>query len=643
MHDADPADPGAGATPSDTAAAGLSASYFIVPGGVSRLSEIDFTAAPDAAGVVGSLDTVTTNDAFWQGGPADNFAARYAGSLVVETAGRYTLHLTSDDGSALFLDGAQVIDNDGAHAATTRQVTLDLAAGSHPLELLYFERDGVQTLQLDWQGPDTGGARQTIDGSAFAQDADPADPGAGTGAVAAPSETAAASPASARLEAGTLTLGQADPDQWHSVTFSKPILDARVVMGPVTGNGSDPVVARVRNVTDTGFEIQLDEWDYLDGWHTKETVSWVAGSAGTHTLANGQTVSFGRTTLQDDTSAQVTLSGFSKTPAVFAQVTSANDAAAVTQRINAVTAGGFTMRLQEEEAADQRHAAETVDWLAIDYGTAGALDAGLATASHRSATVSFDAQAGVPVFLAAQQTRNGGDTAAVRLQDLGGTGATFIIEEERSRDGETGHVDEQVAYLSLAAGTVLDLAAHVPPAVPSLSFVVSADGPSGTGTWVDRDASADVSPGDILTYTYTLSNDGDVALTNVTLSDASAPGLSAAVLSGLTDTDGDGLADDLAVGTVATATYRYTVMAGDGGTVLTSVATAATTETAARSATLTQMVANPAPVVNTPPAAVDDRVATGYGAPLALDAADLLANDGDADGDPLSRGGCPGA
>ena len=140
----------------------------------------------------------------------------------------------------------------------------------------------------------------------------------------------------------------------------------------------------------------------------------------------------------------------------------------------------------------------------------------------------------------------------------------------------------------------------------------------------------------MLTYTYTLANDGDVALTNVTLSDASAPGLSAAVLSGLTDTDGDGLADDLAVGTVATATYRYTAMAGDGGTVLTSVATAATTETAARSATLTQMAANPAPVVNTPPEAVDDRVATGYGAPLALDAADLLANDGDADGDPLS-------
>ena len=40
--------------------------------------------------------------------------------------------------------------------------------------------------------------------------------------------------------------------------------------------------------------------------------------------------------------------------------------------------------------------------------------------------------------------------------------------------------------------------------------------------------------------------------------------------------------------------------------------------------------------VNTPPEAVDDSFTTGHGAPLVLDAADLLANDGDADGDALS-------
>ena len=94
----------------------------------------------------------------------------------METAGRYTLYLTSDDGSALFLDGARVIDNDGAHATTTRTVTLDLDAGAHALELLYFENGGVQTLQLEWQGPDSGGVRQIIDGAALVHDVPPAEP-----------------------------------------------------------------------------------------------------------------------------------------------------------------------------------------------------------------------------------------------------------------------------------------------------------------------------------------------------------------------------------------------------------------------------------------------------------------------------------
>ena len=119
-----------------------------------------------------ALDRAKSDTPFWDGGPTDNFAARYTGALQVETAGTYTFYLTSDDGSALSLDGAQVIDHDGLHATTTREVTLDLAAGAHALEVLYFERGGVQTLELDWQGPDTGGARQTIEGAALGPEPD---------------------------------------------------------------------------------------------------------------------------------------------------------------------------------------------------------------------------------------------------------------------------------------------------------------------------------------------------------------------------------------------------------------------------------------------------------------------------------------
>ena len=42
--------------------------------------------------------------------------------------------------------------------------------------VLYFENGGMQTLQLEWQGPDSGGARHTIGGNALAHDTALAEP-----------------------------------------------------------------------------------------------------------------------------------------------------------------------------------------------------------------------------------------------------------------------------------------------------------------------------------------------------------------------------------------------------------------------------------------------------------------------------------
>lgn len=152
---------------------GLTAEYFVLPSEVSWLSDIDFTATPDATGTVDALAYVRSDDAFWEGGPTDKFAARYTGALQVEIAGTYTLYLTSDDGSALYIDGTKVIDNDGEHGAREKTVTLDLAAGTHDIEVQYFENGGRQVLELDWQGPDTYGSRQTIDGAALVHATEP--------------------------------------------------------------------------------------------------------------------------------------------------------------------------------------------------------------------------------------------------------------------------------------------------------------------------------------------------------------------------------------------------------------------------------------------------------------------------------------
>lgn len=157
--------PPAGQSPSS--GVGLKAEIFTLSAATYRLSDIDFDATPAIDGVFGQLDFMPSYDAFFFGGPTDRFGARFTGDLNVASGGRYTLYLSSDDGSALYIDGQKVIDNDLTHGHLTKAVTLDLAVGAHDIEIRYFENSGRQSLKFEWSGPDTGGARTVVDGDAL--------------------------------------------------------------------------------------------------------------------------------------------------------------------------------------------------------------------------------------------------------------------------------------------------------------------------------------------------------------------------------------------------------------------------------------------------------------------------------------------
>lgn len=157
-------------TPPQNDARGLLGEFFALSGSLSRLSDVDFAATPVFTGAFDRLDFLPSYDAFYDGGLTDRFAARFTGDLNVAAAGRYTLYLTSDDGSALYVDGRKIIDNDLTHGTVTKTVALDLTAGAHDIEIRYFENGGRQSLQLEWSGPDTGGARKLVDGPALGFD-----------------------------------------------------------------------------------------------------------------------------------------------------------------------------------------------------------------------------------------------------------------------------------------------------------------------------------------------------------------------------------------------------------------------------------------------------------------------------------------
>jgi hypothetical protein len=88
---------------------------------------------------------------------ADNFAARFSGSIVVRHAGTYKFWLGSDDGSKLYLGDLVeiIIDNDGAHGYREVDGSKEMIEGETPIRIDYFQGNGQSSCRFFWQGRDT--------------------------------------------------------------------------------------------------------------------------------------------------------------------------------------------------------------------------------------------------------------------------------------------------------------------------------------------------------------------------------------------------------------------------------------------------------------------------------------------------------
>jgi len=83
----------------------------------------------------------------------DMFALRMRGSIEIPETGEWSFHLSSDDGSWLWIDGELVIDNGAVHPVTTKEAILELEAGRHSIQVVHFELGGAEELELEWKGP----------------------------------------------------------------------------------------------------------------------------------------------------------------------------------------------------------------------------------------------------------------------------------------------------------------------------------------------------------------------------------------------------------------------------------------------------------------------------------------------------------
>ncbi len=84
----------------------------------------------------------------------DHFGYVFSGYIDIPEDGIWKFATVSDDGSALYIDGMPVVNNDGSHSAVMAEGQIPLLKGLHPYKLLYFEDYEGQELSWKWKVPD---------------------------------------------------------------------------------------------------------------------------------------------------------------------------------------------------------------------------------------------------------------------------------------------------------------------------------------------------------------------------------------------------------------------------------------------------------------------------------------------------------
>merc|ERR1719440_258903 len=85
----------------------------------------------------------------------NNYAVRWTGSLMIGRAAYYNFWTYSDDGSKLWIDNAQVVNNDGLHGWRGKGGSRRMSTGMHSFRAEMFERGGAHGMEVKYRGPDT--------------------------------------------------------------------------------------------------------------------------------------------------------------------------------------------------------------------------------------------------------------------------------------------------------------------------------------------------------------------------------------------------------------------------------------------------------------------------------------------------------
>ena len=146
---------------------GLIGEYFAIQGDVGDFQKVE-GKKPTLVRIDKTVNFDSVEGQFHGSKIANNLFVRWSGVVKVTTAGKHTFTTESDDGSRLFIDGKQVVDNGGPHAMEKKSGEVELTAGDHAIVIEYFQGGGGAGCKAYWKAP--GGNEQVIPTSALAHD-----------------------------------------------------------------------------------------------------------------------------------------------------------------------------------------------------------------------------------------------------------------------------------------------------------------------------------------------------------------------------------------------------------------------------------------------------------------------------------------
>lgn len=280
--------------------------------------------------------------------------------------------------------------------------------------------------------------------------------------------------------ADKISVSQSDRSQWHTVDFPETFNNPIVVMGPLSCNDCAPTTIRVKDVDSNGFKFKIEEWEYLDGIHGEETISFLVLEEGVHRIG-GKIWEAGRVCCRrlEDWKGVIFKSWcfLCKKPIVLTQTVTDNLDYPIVTRIKDVTKYGFKVMIQDEENNEDFHELchgepELIHYIAIQAGTGRINDNKIFAVSktapgqtppinHEWNTIEFPFIENVneTIFLSGLQTSRFdikktrcelvSDPASLRYKDLTSAEVSLRVQEEQSEDSEMEHSLEDIGYLAV--------------------------------------------------------------------------------------------------------------------------------------------------------------------------------------------------